>query len=336
MSFAPRPEFEPLRDDERPRRAGQRLLPWLRLVRLPNAFTALADVAMGYLVVERTVERPGAFGCLLAASAALYTAGMVFNDAFDHRIDAKERPFRPIPSGAVPLAAAYRLAIGLMLAGLFFGWLAGWLPDGAEAMWWRSGLVASALAGCVLAYDGLLKNTPLGPLAMGGCRALNVLLGMSAGEPAAGALFVGYGPGELLVAAGIGIYIVGVTLFSRSEAGQSPRPVLVTAIGVMALGVAVLGASAAYLQLAFQRQAYGRQVFWILLALLGVTVLRRCAAAAIDPSPSKVQAGVKHAIISLIWLDASIVLVTAGPAYGIAVAALIVPALVLGRWVYST
>ena len=39
----------------------------------------------------------------------------------------------------------------------------------------------------VVAYDGVLKNTPLGPVAMGSCRTLNVLLGMSAAPNAAGA-----------------------------------------------------------------------------------------------------------------------------------------------------
>jgi acyl-CoA synthetase (AMP-forming)/AMP-acid ligase II len=35
-------------------------------------------------------------------------------------------------------------------------------------------------------------------------------------------------------------------------------------------------------------------------------------------------------------LDAATAIVTAGPVYGIAIAALLIPALLLGRWVYST
>jgi hypothetical protein len=45
---------------------------------------------------------------------------------------------------------------------------------------------------------------------------------------------------------------------------------------------------------------------------------------------------VKHGILSLIWLDAVIVAAVAPLPYSIGVALLIVPAYVLGRWVYST
>jgi hypothetical protein len=49
-----------------------------------------------------------------------------------------------------------------------------------------------------------------------------------------------------------------------------------------------------------------------------------------------VQAAVKQSILSLIWFDAAAALALAGPGAGVALAALLVPALVLGRWVYST
>ena len=77
-------------------------------------------------------------------------------------------------------------------------------------------------------------------------------------------------------------------------------------------------------------------MYWILLLLLMLTVLRRCGIAAVDPHPVNVQAGVKHSILSLIWFDAAVTAATAGPWHGLAVAALLIPALVLGRWVYST
>jgi hypothetical protein len=77
-------------------------------------------------------------------------------------------------------------------------------------------------------------------------------------------------------------------------------------------------------------------MYWLLLALLMFTVLRRGGTAAMDPTPKKVQAAVKHSILSLIWLDAATAIVVAGPAYGIAIALLLIPALLLGRWVYST
>lgn len=77
-------------------------------------------------------------------------------------------------------------------------------------------------------------------------------------------------------------------------------------------------------------------MFALLLAMLAVTVLRRCLAAVLDPSAERVQVAVKHSILSLIWFDAALVAATAPLPYAFAIAALLIPALLLGRWVYST
>ena len=84
-----------------------RVLAYLRLLRLPTVFTALADIFLGFLLTHPTLttdEGPNplpSFLLLCAASAGLYLSGMVFNDYFDRLIDAEERPNRPIPSGAI-------------------------------------------------------------------------------------------------------------------------------------------------------------------------------------------------------------------------------------------
>jgi 4-hydroxybenzoate polyprenyltransferase len=301
-------------------------------MRLPNVFTAIADAAMGYLFVRRELDSLPLFACLATASASLYLAGMVLNDLFDFEIDARERPFRPLPSRQVSFFSATILGIALLALGLLLGWSAGLLPAAPAVMPWRSGLIATALTGCILAYDGYLKQTPLGPLAMGACRFFNILMAMSAGAPSPDGHFLGYGTGELLVAAGIGIYIVGVTWFSRSEAGQSQRNALLAALAVMLCGVAVFGAS-----LKFVPVLRGSpQLYWLLLAALMFGVLRRGTVAAFDPVPQNVQSAVKLSILSLIWLDATMTVATSGPAAGVAIAALLIPALLLGRWVYST
>src|SRR5262245_28722487 len=79
-----------------------RLLPYAQLVRLPNVFTALADIALGALVTAALPAHWPAFVLLLLASACLYSAGMVWNDYFDLEQDRRERPFRPLPSGRIP------------------------------------------------------------------------------------------------------------------------------------------------------------------------------------------------------------------------------------------
>jgi 4-hydroxybenzoate polyprenyltransferase len=326
-----RPEFEPMLEEERVAQRRSSVLPWLRLMRLPNVFTAIADVAMGYLFVNQSVAQPAKLAWLIGASAALYTAGMVLNDVFDLKIDAVERPFRPLPSGQISKLAAKALGLLLLALGIVLGAAAGFLPRVATDLPWRSAAIAGVLLLCVLAYDGFLKRTLLGPLGMGACRFFNVLLGMSGGLVAANPLLIGFGPAELLAAAGIGTYIIGVTWFASREATTSGRVGLLGAMIVMACGVALLGTSARYLRLQTQPSVY-----WLLLALLMFTVLRRCASAVMNPSPQMVQMAVKHSILSLIWLDAATAVAVAGPVYGVAIAALLIPALLLGRWVYST
>jgi 4-hydroxybenzoate polyprenyltransferase len=313
---------------------------YLRLLRIPNVFTALADVGMGFLFVRGGFEPLGQLFGLLAASSCLYLAGMVLNDVYDAALDAAERPERPIPSGRISLARARRLGYGLLLGGLAAGWLAGFLgADRDLDSWpWRSGVTASALAACVVLYDRGLKRTPLGPLGMGACRFLNVLLGMTAGWPLDGhAWTLGFGPQHLVAAGGIGVYIVGVTWFARDEAGESRRGQLALATLVMVGGIVLLGTL--HRQLLDARVALplrmNEMMWFVLLGLLTVTILRRCGTAIMDPDPWSVQAAVRHAIWTLIFLDAAVVLLVRD-LYALAILALLIPTMLLGRWYAAT
>ena len=100
---------------------------------------------------------------------------MVLNDVFDREQDARERPTRPIPSGRISIGRA--AAIGWTLIGRRRR--AGLVGRRGGAATGGPGVVATLLAATVSGYDAVLKRTPLGPLAMGACRTLNVLLGMS-------------------------------------------------------------------------------------------------------------------------------------------------------------
>ena len=74
----------------------------------------------------------------------------------------------------------------------------------------------------------------------------------------------------------------------------------------------------------------------ILILVLGLLIGWRCLRAVLEPIPARVQMAVKHGILSLVVLDASVVYVVQGPTAAMAVLALLVPTVVLGRWVYST
>src|SRR5262245_29232080 len=109
---------------------NSRLLAFAQLLRLPNVFTAFADIAMAAAAASAVLPSvPEPFwvsATLLAlASGCLYLAGMVWNDYFDRAEDAKARAFRPIPSGRVTVRTAVVLGVFLFVLGLTFAALAG-------------------------------------------------------------------------------------------------------------------------------------------------------------------------------------------------------------------
>src|SRR5262245_60146409 len=97
---------------------------YAQLLRLPNVFTAFADILLGALVTGALTARPAAVGLLLLASGCLYCGGMVWNDYFDLEQDKRERPFRPLPSGKVTPAQAAVLGAALLTAGVLLAVLA--------------------------------------------------------------------------------------------------------------------------------------------------------------------------------------------------------------------
>jgi 4-hydroxybenzoate polyprenyltransferase len=299
---------------------------YLQLLRVPNLFTAMADVSMGFLFTHAALAAGDAwiFALLAGASIFLYAGGVVLNDVFDLEIDAQERPHRPLPSGRVPLALARWLGWELLVVGLALGWLAAFLADDL-----RPGLVALLLAGGVALYDAVLKRTVLGPPAMGACRMLNVLLGMSV---AAGS----WQDEHWLVAVAIGTYVVGVTWFARREAGRSRRWHLGLATVVILSGIGLLwlvpGRCDRVVSLLQQQPGRWSLLMAVLAALIGV----RCLRAVIEPVPQRVQMAVRQCILSLVVLDAAACFVVRGLTGAVIVLVLLLPTVVLGWWIEST
>jgi len=283
----------------------------------------MADILLGYLLTHESFAWEPVFGLIWAASSLLYLAGMVLNDVFDADQDLVERPSRPLPSGRISVARAKSLGFGMLAVGVAFAWVASyWLGD------IRPGGTGTLLAMLVLAYDAILKRTPLGPLAMGGCRSLNVLLGMSAAG-------FEWHAAHLLVAGGIGLYIVGVTWFARTEARVSNRPRLALATIVIVAGIGVLAWLPQWTRgvpLLDHAAPLRWTLFWPLIAML---IGWRCLRAVLEPRPPLVQAAVKNCIFSLIVLDAGVCTFQDMHA-ALAILALLIPTMFLGRFIYST
>jgi UbiA prenyltransferase family len=277
---------------------------YAELVRLPNLFTAMADVTMGFLFTRGLVleqEDYWVCGLLVAASTALYAAGVVLNDVFDVEVDRRERPERPIPSGRVSLGAA-------MVCPAIVGLL---------------------LAGCIVLYDGYLKRLPFGPIGMGVCRALNVLLGMSV-------LLGPWQAAHWLVAGALGVYIAGVTWFARSEAGQSRSGQLAAAMLVILAGVGLLTPVPQLVDQPVWILMVDPQRWYLLIGALAVLTGLRCLRAVMSPEPDRVQMAVTGCIQTVIILDASVAFVVTDVTGAIYVMLFLLPTVIFGRRVYST
>jgi 4-hydroxybenzoate polyprenyltransferase len=315
----------------------ERLLAFAQLLRIPNVFTAFADIALGACVAAAVVpSMPAEFWLayiiLALASGCLYLAGMVWNDVFDLAEDRKARAFRPLPSGRVRIGTAVLLGVGLFAAGVALAGAAGLL--GRED-WTHEPLVyALCIVAAVLIYDGGMKRTPVGPISMAACRTLNILFGLSLISEAA--LEIEY---RLYLGAAVGLYITGVTWFARTEEGRSRKRDLALAAGIMALGllVALLLRSRLHAGTGPTKAlaALGTAAFPYLLVGFGFLIGRPVGRAIADPSPRTVQAAVKRCVLGLVVLDAVLATLFVGLP-GLLLLLLLPPALVLGKWVYST
>ncbi|MFM7151891.1 MAG: UbiA family prenyltransferase [Gemmataceae bacterium] len=298
-----------------------------QLVRLPNLPTAIADIALAALATDSLPVQWFAFLLLAIASCCLYMGGMVWNDFFDAAKDRKERPERPIPSGRVPRKVAGWIGAILVALGLVFACLAGLArvqEDGNGGMLGPL-LMAICLTLAIFAYDGWLKKTAMGPVAMGSCRFFNVLMGITLSGGWAWPL----GP---TLALAVGTYIVGVTWFARTEAIRSNQRALAGAAGVMLLGV-LLGLVCA----ALVPEGKPSPLFVYLLAGLTFWVGLPLVDAIRKPVPGNVQKGVKRSLMGLIALDAILACGVAGTA-GLILLVLLLPSIYLNRqrWLYAT
>lgn len=262
------------------------LKPYLQLTRPANLLTAAADVLAGAALAPLVgLTSPFAMGqpvwLLVVSTIGLYGGGVVLNDVFDAQLDAVERPERPIPSGRVSLGQASALGVGLLILGVvaafFYGETSGWL--------------ALMVAGLAVFYDRFGKHHSLfGPVNMGLCRGVNLLLGASA---------AGYVAVTQLWWLGIVpvIYIAAITMISRDEVHGGKQRTLYFA------GFLYLLVSACQLWMASRANSLPITVGFVALHLL--LIMRPLLAAIQNPIGPNIGKAVKAGVLSLIVMDAA-------------------------------
>lgn len=298
------------------------MIAYLRLVRLPNVFTALADGIAGFVLIRSSVaggwpdgESYASLAGVCVASASLYLSGMAFNDLADREEDARVRPNRPIPSGKVSLKGAALCGAALMLVGL-----------GAAALVSVPSLICAAiLAVCILTYDFGAKGVSiLGPVVLGFCRFFNVVLATSSHpqfwEIARGAPFIEVPWTPALV---VGVYAAGLTAFSSQEEGGRQKFAILT--GWVFCGGALLLAAIA------GRWKEGIAVYALIAATLFYFSLQLLRTG----TPIAARNLVRTGVMGICVLDAGMIVGFAGITmwpWALACVALLVPGLLIGKW----
>ena len=274
---------------------------FFRLMRPANIVTSVADVLAGiaisgYFQTFETDYFPVLMLCI--STIGLYGGGIVFNDVFDADLDKIERPERAIPSGAVKLNEAILLGAFLLLSGIVAAFTIAAL----------SGIIAILIAFFALLYNKYSKHHSfLGPLNMGLCRGLNLLLGVSI---IAVSLNEWYFLGIVPL-----IYIFSITMISQGEVHGLNRNKLYAGAFLYLL---VIGSM---LYLSFNKGQVIIALFFIIP--FAWMIFRPLFIAIKEPLGKNIGKAVKAGVISLILMDAAWSAVFGSPVAAICIALLL-------------
>lgn len=261
----------------------KKLIGFLRLTRPANIVTAISDILAGAAIAGYAggmAELPAVL-LLTVATIGLYGGGVVFNDVFDAALDRIERPERPIPSGLITEKEGAVLGSSLLIVGVAaaFGHAA-----------YPSGVISFVIAAAALIYDKWGKHhVILGPLNMGLCRGLNLLLGMSLMPE----VLFQYGYFAVIPI----IYIAAITMISRGEVhGGKSKTMLFAAFLYL-----VVIASILYVSVAHGNSGYA--IFF--LAILAILIYPPLLKAFREPVGRNIGKSVKAGVLALIVMNAS-------------------------------
>jgi len=178
----------------------------LKLGRVSNLPTVWSNTLAGAVLAGTSVFNTSSISLLLAMTLA-YIGGMFLNDAYDTKIDAIERPERPIPSGQISATSVFVMGYGMLFASVC---LVAFTASRSQSVMQYATIAAVALCMCIVLYNMWHKNNPLSPFVMGLCRMLVYITAAYALLPApAIAVFIG-----AIVTL---CYLIGLTYVAKHE-----------------------------------------------------------------------------------------------------------------------
>ncbi len=259
-------------------------------MRLANIVTAVSDILAGVAIacfavgIKWTELSFFPVFLLVLSTVGLYGGGVVFNDVFDAALDKAERPERPIPSGLISKTSAALFATILLILAIIAAAFVH--PD----FFSPSFFIALAIAIAAVVYDKWGKHHSfLGPINMGLCRGLNLLLGMSIFPETLSA----YWPISLVPI----IYIAAITMISRGEVHGGKKTTLLAATIFYFIVIASIFA-----------MAMGNESVWyvsVFLVVFIALIFPPLLKALREPKGALIGKAVKAGVIGLIAMNAS-------------------------------
>ena len=255
-------------------------------MRPANIVTSVADVLAGIAISGYWTNgdfTPAHFYSILLlclSTAGLYGGGVVFNDVFDAELDRKERPERPIPSGVITVKQGIWLGIILLLIGVIAA-----IPVNKISVF-----LAISIAFASLIYDKWSKHHAVaGPVNMGLCRGLNLLLGISIVMPAVAEWW--------FIAIVPIVYIAGITMISRGEVHGGSKSILYMSAVFYLLVIGVITFFS----------IKENTIWWALIFLIPFAwmIFSALIKAIRKPIPQNIGKAVKAGVIALILMNAS-------------------------------
>jgi len=280
---------------------------YLQLVRFPGIFTAFTNILLGYSVVGGDQFGLYLLAPLLTTSGCLFLAGMSLNDYFDYKIDKKERPQRPIPSGKVPRKNALFLGMIFLVTANIVSIFVGL----------ETAIVTIVISLLIFSYDFKTKNFPIiGILTLSSIRFLNVILGTS----------IAFNSEIVYIAIPLAVFVAGISIFARSESSDySRKSEMLNLIFVFATIVTVI-------IIIFDKMTI------IQLGFLGLFILSVFFPHLFlkNNSMKSVQKKITYQLLAIIILDATILSAFVEIHYAIVALLLYVPAYFIIRKLYVT
>jgi 4-hydroxybenzoate polyprenyltransferase len=214
---------------------ASRLRSLLELLRFSLAPTVVADLCGGAGLAHGGPGGGPVVLRLLPASLLLFCGGMALNAWVDREEDARARPQRPLPSGAV----SPRFALCVALLGLCAAPPAAFALGGEQrapcAAW------AACLAALIAVYHTPVKRSALfGPPVLGAIRGGNLLLG-AVGVAGAESALAAAGPAAAAYAA----CVLGASFVAHEE-DRTPRMTLVRAGVTLSLAAVLVNGALAW------------------------------------------------------------------------------------------